>query len=277
MQNFSDGILVLYDLKIEFHSALELGINFFQRMGVKPNDAGCYLKGSLDGSPMEVKSFRSTAALEPWMTNPDLQYITIASRKKGNPSAQISFYYGHDELHPDFNRLIIAHKASETAKVDISDWMILVKESTSFGSVPYGFACHLNLDDVTQYEYSDAQALFVPFLSYEAPDLWKVEVPTHISGHTSQRRYLSGMLRLVYEWNLVTSLHLEREIAGTNLRAWINENSSRGILHHIDRDLWAWSVETAYLTEINDACGQAGMLVAWKSSGQPKPTIRRLP
>lgn len=43
------------------------------------------------------------SAFERWVDRPDLEYIVIATREKGDPSAYLTFYYGRDGRH-DFRK-----------------------------------------------------------------------------------------------------------------------------------------------------------------------------
>jgi len=277
MKNLSDGLLVLYDAKVDFRDALDIAAKLFESLGIKPNDMG-YQRPGRDGSGYsEVKSVKKLSDFESLIEEPGLQHIVIASRERGNPAAYLTFYYGHDEIHPDFYRLIVAYKGKKLVDFDLEGLVPLVQGVNGRGTIPYGFSCHIDLDEVTQYEYADAQTLFVPFLPYEDPDRWKVEVPTYLAGHVSPRRYLSGMLRLVYEWNFLNSAHLAMSIGDGSLGGWIEDDSTRGVLSQIDNGLWSWHVDPSRLVEINEACGRAGLLVAWKA---PAPSARpgaRLP
>lgn len=276
MSQREDGFLVLYDCRMDFRSALAVGIAFFQRLGLEPNEMACGIirRGR---NLANVKSIGKIEGFESFVDNEGLAYLVLAKQAAGNSSAHVTFYYGHDEIHHDFYRLIVAYRADQLPGFDIEGLVQTVVDANMKGKVPYGFSTRIPLNELTQYEYADAQALFVPFLPYEDPDRWKVEVPTYMSEEPSPRRYLLGMLRLVYEWNFLSSKHLGMPIAGHRLEEWIGAEPSRGTLEKLGNDLWAWKVNPEHLADVNEACAKAGLLVAWQQFTPPQKSVKRLP
>ena len=63
------------------------------------------------------------------------------------------------------------------------------------------------------------------------------------------RSYLKGMLRDVYPVNILTDIHLNRDIGDKTLKQWIQEESI-GDLYSINNFLWMWVLDN---TSINTA------------------------
>ena len=58
----------------------------------------------------------------------------------------------------------------------------------------------------------------------------------------------SGHLREIYPINFINENHLEYEVfQKTNLKYWIEESNYRGKLEQVTDELWAWTIEDAYL------------------------------
>ncbi|TVX93409.1 hypothetical protein [Paenibacillus agilis] len=108
---------------------------------------------------------------------------------------------------------------------------------------------------------------------YEAGFAFNKETPGKFEG---KGRYTSKMLRMVYPLNIMNSQHLKMEVNGVNLKEWITDSEKRGQLTDIGNDLWLWEVEMEQLEQVNQVCGEAGVLVAW-SPRIPKKAPKRLP
>ena len=76
---------------------------------------------------------------------------------------------------------------------------------------------------------------------------------------------------MVYPCNLVNRRHLEIDIGGGKLGEWIASRREHGKLTALGNDFWLWEVEPEQLDTVNQACGEAGILVV------PKKPKRKLP
>lgn len=81
---------------------------------------------------------------------------------------------------------------------------------------------------------------------------------------------------MVYPLNVLNEEHLEIRVNDLSLKEWIGSDSSRGSLKSIPNNMWLWSVKEADLPEVNNACGEAGILLAWQKASANRPT-RKLP
>jgi len=81
---------------------------------------------------------------------------------------------------------------------------------------------------------------------------------------------------MVYPCNLVNRRHLEIDIGGDKLREWIVSRREHGKLTELGNGFWLWEVETERLNTVNQACGEAGISIAWKPVVPKKPK-RKLP
>jgi hypothetical protein len=60
------------------------------------------------------------------------------------------------------------------------------------------------------------------------------------------------------------------------LKEWILSTKEHGSLEALEHGIWAWEVEEQYLEPINQACGNAGILISWKAP-RPVKAARKLP
>ena len=69
-----------------------------------------------------------------------------------------------------------------------------------------------------------------------------------------------GVLRDVYPYNLLTAAHLERDVGGVSLRAWIEAHPWRGRLEQHGAEYALWTVDEAHLLEVRRALAPLGAL-----------------
>ncbi|WP_175882465.1 hypothetical protein [Burkholderia sp. BCC0044] len=122
------------------------------------------------------------------------------------------------------------------------------------------------------YKYSTGVNL-VKIFPFENTSLFTRELPGRVPGSVSYER---EKLRMIYPFNVLNDNHLEIRVDDLSLREWIISDSSRGFLRNIPNNMWLWTVEDADLTEVNNACGEAGILLAWQKAPANKPA-RKLP
>lgn len=78
------------------------------------------------------------------------------------------------------------------------------------------------------------------------------------------RRFALGMLRDVYEVNLLSSVHLARAVHGTPLESLIHEQNW-GDLSPVTADLKLWRLAKPDVRRARQSLGQAGLLVGASS------------
>lgn len=127
-------------------------------------------------------------------------------------------------------------------------------------------------DSSTAYKYS-AGINLVRIFPFENTSFFTRELPGRVPGTASYERV---KLRMIYPLNLLNEEHLEIRVGDLSLRKWIMADSSRGSLRSISNKMWLWSVKEKDLAEINNACGEAGILIAWQKASANKP-MRKLP
>lgn len=89
------------------------------------------------------------------------------------------------------------------------------------------------------------------------------------------REYEGKMLRMVYSINFLSDEHLSIIVNNVSLCEWISAGEGRGQLEKSSRG-WCWRVAADCLRSVNKACGEAGVLIAWKR-GESKRKAGRLP
>ncbi|WP_175962279.1 hypothetical protein [Burkholderia pyrrocinia] len=122
------------------------------------------------------------------------------------------------------------------------------------------------------YKYSTGVNL-IRIFPFENTSLFTRELPGRLPGSAS---YEGAKLRMIYPLNVLNETHLEIRVNDLSLKEWIGSDSSRGSLTSISNNMWLWSVEKADLLEVNSACGEAGILVAWQKAPANRPA-RKLP
>lgn len=127
-------------------------------------------------------------------------------------------------------------------------------------------------DSSTAYKYSTGINL-VRIFPFENTSFFTRELPGRVPGTASYERV---KLRMIYPLNLLNEEHLKTRVGDLSLRQWILADSSRGSLRSIPSKMWLWSVKEKDLAEINNACGEAGILIAWQKASANKP-VRKLP
>ncbi|HEM7800940.1 MULTISPECIES: hypothetical protein [Burkholderia] len=127
-------------------------------------------------------------------------------------------------------------------------------------------------DSSTAYKYSTGVNL-IRIFPFENTSLFTRELPGRAPGAASYERV---MLRMIYPLNVLNEEHLEIRVGDLSLREWITADSCRGYLKSISNGMWLWSLKETDLAEINNACGEAGILIAWKKASTDR-AVRKLP
>ncbi|WP_175857542.1 hypothetical protein [Burkholderia anthina] len=122
------------------------------------------------------------------------------------------------------------------------------------------------------YKYSTGVNL-VKIFSFENTSLFTRELPGRVPGSAS---YEGAKLRMIYPLNVLNEEHLEIRVGDLSLREWITSDSSRGSVRSIPNKMWLWSVKETDLAEVNNACGEAGILIAWQKVPANR-SMRKLP
>ncbi|WP_152393213.1 hypothetical protein [Paenibacillus guangzhouensis] len=172
----------------------------------------------------------------------------------------------------EFGRLphLAAHVDMKSDDVHraMSNWLGITAERLD---VPYGIIYTANkLTAALHYAAGDNGTFIFPF-----EDGFAFKHANH-GLYDRQSQYIESMLRMVYPYNLLNEHHLLMKMGDQPLRDWINGSTERGILRSIGQDRWMWEVMDEHLAVVNQACGAADMLVAWRPE-RPKKLVKKLP
>lgn len=262
-------LFVMYEPDLDFVRAVDLGTSFFEKIGIKPNDIGYKVPVPLESNVSGIKSVRSVNRLIEAVNANTVEHTCISHLNDDNQ--EIVFYFGYPERFEQYRRLIIY----STGEDILPNLVSFARDFAQVANAPYGIATQINMRN--PFQYVDASTVLVPPLAYENPSFWGAEVPNYLNDGPWPRRYLKGMMRLVYEYNLITTRHLSAHIGDSTLKEWIENNNSRGKLEKIGSDMWLWHVSVDELAIVNQACADAGLLIAWRTRERSHAPVRRLP
>ena len=79
----------------------------------------------------------------------------------------------------------------------------------------------------------------------------------------SDGQYKPGDLRDVYPYNIISELHLNRDVHGQTLESWIKSDPSHGTLEKISDTHWLWTVEDQHIPKAQEVLSSAHLLVAY--------------
>jgi hypothetical protein len=270
-------LIAFYDCRMPFHSAFDLGMLFFAKSKLAPNDATVSVAVPVTSNAVGFNRFKSANGLSKWLDRDDLESISIGHFGE-NDECHLLLTFSRGSLTQGFYVLYLQYQPELAPQIGVLEIQELATRINHETRVRYGIGCKFPAEQVQAPHYVDAQTLFLPFLPYEDENLWKVEVPSYLSDAPSPRRYLDGMFRLVYQYNFITAKHLDRQIAGVSLKDWIAADRSRGTLTQLAADLWFWQVDEDHLFDVNRACAHAELLIAWKPPAiQEEKPKKRLP
>lgn len=89
-------------------------------------------------------------------------------------------------------------------------------------------------------------------------EAWRIDA----WGKTGLREnvYRKGLLRDVYEWNLLTAYQLSAPIAGRSLAEWLRSAAGRGQLVPMPRDAVLWQLDQGEIPGVREELARAGLL-----------------
>jgi len=114
---------------------------------------------------------------------------------------------------------------------------------------------------------------FISIYPFENSGVFKKEVPGR---HGGQERYKGGLLRMVYEVNLLNASHLELDVSGVKLGDWILQDRNNGVLERVSESMFVWVVQAESLNAINEKFGKLGLLLSWKATAT-KVSAKKIP
>ncbi|GED73120.1 hypothetical protein BRE01_68220 [Brevibacillus reuszeri] len=261
--------LALYDTdEITPLEACLAGESFFDAIGERVTIAGYYTythgENGFDIDLIEIP----LADLKSKIISKEVTAFRLFSERIGHSPWFASFGYMTDEFG-SFHHMD-AHCA--TPIDDIYGKLVgVVEEVSKNNRYPYGIVYDANTVSEAFY-YAQGENL-IKLFPYEDSSRFNKETPGRFKG---EGRYRGDLLRMVYPCNMINEQHLRIKIVGISLGEWIVNERGRGSLRKICNDLWLWEVGKDELEGVNKSCGEAGILLAWKSPSAAKPA-RKLP
>ncbi|GIO87824.1 hypothetical protein J25TS5_47560 [Paenibacillus faecis] len=266
----STGIAIYDTEGITAREALDIGRSFFETIGVSVNSATYYRllsDGDHEGDHdlFEVAPDR----LKEMVLSGDCDAYWLYHERKGSVPWHAAFSRQTGEFGGFPHLTAFCEFSLEEVYAPLKTWLEnLAKRFPRFSyAVVYSAK---KMTDAYLYAAGNGGAAVYPFENRFA---FNKETPGLYGG---KGRYSGEMLRMVYLCNLVNRRHLEIDIGGGKLGEWIVSRREHGKLTELGNGFWLWEVETEQLDTVNRACGEAGILVAWKPAVPKKPK-RKLP
>lgn len=259
------NLIALYNIgKMDWITALQHARKFFDKLCLQedlifyqehiPLENQEYDDGTREVSYSELKRIATSKK--------DIRGISLSIQNEDRSRWDVNFHYYFDLLFPDQNYLIIEFNDKYKSFSDTNFLYSLIEDIAHSSEIPYGFACQLPYFGVKSYNYIDSQVFYAPLFPYEDPETWALEVPSYMNDGIAPKRYLNGMLRLIYRYNFINERHLNMEVDGTTLQKWIANNPDNGHLFKLTDNLWVWEVNEKNLEQVNIECIASGLLIS---------------
>lgn len=264
----SIGLAIYNTAELSPVHAYELGESFFKSLDIPITDAGYYTYLSDGDHPGDHDIVEIPfAELKGKLLSGEATAFRIYSQKSGHSPWLGSFGYST----PDFSSFCHLDAQFPGDSLAYKEALPFIEQLTARVKYPYGilYAC----EKTSQAFYYATGDNMVSVFPYENPMTWGEELPGLYEG---QERYTGSRLRMVYPYNLINDDHLQILIENMPLKEWILSTKEHGSLAALEQGIWAWEVEEQHLEHINQACGNAGILIAWKAP-RPAKAGRKLP
>jgi len=264
----STGIVIYGTDPAQTEPALEVAENLFLQFGEKASTAIFLEFVVRDGERIiEDREISLSDLREKVSTGEVTAFQVFDGGEKGGAPA-ISFGCNV----PEFGGLSFIDVQIDRSVCEINEQIVAFLENVVANlSCKYAIAYDAEKSSVA-YKYSTGVNL-VKIFPFENTSLFTKELPGRVPGSASYERV---KLRMIYPLNVLNEEHLGIRINDLSLREWIISDSSRGSLKSIPNDMWLWAVNEMNLAEINNACGEAGILIAWQKAPANRPA-RKLP
>lgn len=76
-------------------------------------------------------------------------------------------------------------------------------------------------------------------------------------------------LRDIYPFNILSSVHLQRNVEGGSLKDWVQLDSCRGRFEQMNETLWWWAVDPKEIDGVRKALADQQLLVAYRNDVPP--------
>jgi len=263
------GVALYGTYHIRPMDAYHAGKSFFDAIGVPITGASYYAYLSDGDHEGDHDIFEvSCEELHERIKSEQVSSFWMYSQQRGTLPWDAAFTYQTGEFGSFPHLAAHFDMKSEEVNRAMSSWLGVTAERLD---VPYGIL--YTTDRITaalHYAAGDNGTFIFPF---EDGFAFRHESRRLYDGHN---RYIENMLRMVYPYNLLNGQHLQIKMGDQSLRDWINGSDERGVLRPIGKDGWMWEVMEGHLAIVNQACGSADILVAWRPE-RPKKPVKKLP
>ncbi|KHK50201.1 hypothetical protein PI87_23805 [Ralstonia sp. A12] len=261
--------LAIYDTgSISPIEACRIGEAFFDAIGERVANAAYYRYVTVNGEQdVELKEV-PLPELRAGLSSGEMKAFRLYAEKPGAQPWLASFGYMTDEFG-GFHHM----DAQCTADLDDVYTKLVQYLNDEVPQIACSYGMLYQAKKVADaFYYAEGENLARLF-DFEDPTVFKRDAPGRFKGPA---RYRKDILRMVYPCNVLNDSHLDIQIQGTSLKAWIANAPDRGALTSAGAGLWLWQVEGSNIDSVNRSCGEAGILLAWKPPA-PQKARRALP
>ncbi|GKX60217.1 hypothetical protein [Leminorella grimontii] len=234
--------------------ALEIGISFFNAMNIDITSTGYHINIEDDNSEEDLEVITAPlSTLKEKLEKGEKLTFRVFSEDEKNIPWLASFGYSTNEFGNFYH--IDMQCPSKDGKI-ILDFIRNILDGIIFS---YGIVYSFN-KMTDSYFYASGGNLLTKYTN-ESPSAFSRETPGRFRGRT---RYNNSMLRMIYPINIINEDHLQIDVKGKTLNEWILSNECHGKLERLNEKLWLWIVDENILDDLNNYCGEAGILIAWE-------------
>lgn len=246
--------LALFDWSqsIDSFDLLRLGVDWFRSM----SDLGpTFLMSTSTTKPRKISEQKLTKmfiareafhSIEIYPRGPDdfRRYFCLSERESGSCALTITLPA----------EVFEAEKAGEFLRklAELGDLGYCTVFTQEDQSSPSFYACGITHGEIRTDE--DAEIA-------RRNSIWFME-RLSMGGNAPKMRHMSGLLRDVYELNVLNASHEQAVVDGQDLVAWISESRIRGTLVRISRHNMLWSVPSVYIRHIRASMLRNGLLIS---------------
>lgn len=261
--DMSTGIVIYGTDPTQTASALDLAESLFRQFGEKATKA-FFLEFVVRGGERFVDDQETSLSdLMAKISTGEVTAFQVSNDGGQGRAPVISFGCNV----PEFGGLSFVDAQIERSMCEINEDMeVFMGNIATHLSCKYAIAYDAE-NSATAYKYSTGVNL-VKIFPFENTSLFVRELPGRVPGSASHE---GVKLRMIYPLNVLNEEHLEIRVDTLSLREWIASDSSRGSIRRIPNKMWLWSVKETNLAEVNNACGEAGVLIAWQKASANRP------
>lgn len=244
----------------------EEGLRFFNELDYPITGSGYLRRAKVDGvkvdgdedlEPVDVPP----AELKVLISENKITDFSIFSEIKDVKPWFSSFGYSSEEFGSFFCVDIQSDEGLEKLYVPLKEFLV-----SAAAKLKFNYAIVYEVDDVSDAMWYARGENFRTIYKDEDPVAFKRDTPGRYLG---RRQYEHSCLRMVYPINFLNDSHLSIKIGDASLLEWISESASHGILTKVLNG-WCWEVGPEHIDSVNEICGKAGILLAWKPKQEKK-------